>query len=119
MASVCTAPRIWRRNWGEVCLSAATGPAGGRRLRWKFRLKSQVRKMPPQVLPEVPPNRRVLLVDDTEAIHRDYRKILAGPGESLSTLSDARSALFGEADDSAAGGDVHYELDSAFQGQQA
>ncbi len=40
-------------------------------------------------------NRRILVIDDNESIHEDFRKILAPPKDSDS-LDQARVALFGE-----------------------
>ncbi|WP_095079085.1 EAL domain-containing protein [Pseudomonas sp. Irchel s3h17] len=61
-------------------------------------------------------NRRILIVDDTAAIHEDFRKILA-PGEKTEdTLSSAEATLFGAPVSSAL---EHFVLDSAFQGQEA
>jgi two-component system NtrC family sensor kinase len=61
------------------------------------------------------PNRRVLIVDDNEAIHQDFRKILGGGGETETALADAEAALFGDA----AFTREAFELDSAFQGRDA
>ena len=41
-------------------------------------------------------NRRILIIDDNEAIHTDFQKILAGSSSSNAALRDARAALFGE-----------------------
>jgi diguanylate cyclase (GGDEF)-like protein/PAS domain S-box-containing protein len=60
-------------------------------------------------------NRRILLADDTPAIHDDFRKILvsAAPGAEL----DADEAfLFGP---STATSTIRFDLDSAFQGANA
>jgi diguanylate cyclase (GGDEF)-like protein len=60
-------------------------------------------------------NRRILIIDDNEAIHKDYHKILAAPLESAELL-EAESVLFGRRHD-----DTHrvvYELASAFQGRE-
>ncbi|MBI3861168.1 MAG: response regulator [Planctomycetia bacterium] len=67
--------------------------------------------------PELTPNRRILIVDDNEAIHADFRKILESGNDSRS-LDQARAALFGEtpADPLSS---VGYEIDSAYQGQEA
>ena len=42
-----------------------------------------------------PPNRRILLIDDTPSIHDDFRKILMPDVESNPALDDMESALFG------------------------
>ena len=62
-------------------------------------------------------NRRILLVDDNEAIHADFRKILSSGGAETSKLDAARAALFGAAPAAATG--PCYELTSAHQGQEA
>jgi diguanylate cyclase (GGDEF)-like protein/PAS domain S-box-containing protein len=60
-------------------------------------------------------NRRILLVDDTPAIHEDYRKILASDA-AASDLDEAEISLFGEPAHTAA---IRFELDSAYQGAEA
>ncbi|HTD28748.1 MAG TPA: PAS domain-containing protein, partial [Xanthomonadaceae bacterium] len=60
-------------------------------------------------------NRRILLVDDTPAIHEDYRKILAGDA-AASDLDEAELSLFGGSTHTAA---INFELDSAYQGAEA
>lgn len=61
----------------------------------------------------VAPNRRILIVDDTPAIHQDFHKIL-GP-QDQEHLSNIESSLFG----SHQAPDQHFQLDSAYQGQEA
>ncbi|AJO79434.1 MULTISPECIES: GGDEF and EAL domain-containing protein [Pseudomonas] len=61
----------------------------------------------------VAPNRRILIVDDTPAIHQDFRKIL-GP-QDQEPLSSIETSLFGS--HQAPG--QHFQLDSAYQGQEA
>lgn len=66
----------------------------------------------------LPPNRRILLVDDNLSIHDDFRRILV-PRNSTVGLDDAAAALFGaEAEPKAVASDV-FELDYAQQGQEA
>jgi len=60
-------------------------------------------------------NRRILLVDDTPAIHEDFRKILANDS-AASGLEAAEAAMFGAAP---AAAPVEFDLDSAFQGEEA
>lgn len=61
------------------------------------------------------PNRRILLIDDTLAIHDDFRKILA-PAVACSALDAVELDLFGtEAAPSPAQG---FDLDSAYQGEE-
>lgn len=59
------------------------------------------------------PNRRILLIDDTESIHEDFRRILAAPAAAPG-LDLAETALFGNAGH---GPLALYALDSAHQGQ--
>jgi signal transduction histidine kinase len=64
-----------------------------------------------------PRNRRILVIDDNEAIHDDFRKILAAdvnPG----ALIESRAAFFG-VESSAADDSPTFEIDVAFQGQEA
>src|SRR5688572_13977249 len=60
-------------------------------------------------------NRRILLADDTPAIHEDFRKILLAEA-TASDLDDMEAALFGT---SARQATVDFVLDSAYQGQEA
>ena len=60
-------------------------------------------------------NRRILIIDDNDEIHLDFRKTLRGNVES-SALAAASSALFG--DDAPAMPNVSFEVDSAMQGQE-
>jgi CheY-like chemotaxis protein len=64
----------------------------------------------------LPPNqnRHILVVDDNHAIHEDFRKILSPPADTA--LEDTEAALFGQSTDAA--GQVRFEVDSAYQGQQ-
>ena len=61
-------------------------------------------------------NRRVLVVDDNRAIHEDFRKILERASGSRDELNALDAELFGTAAESA---DEGFELDSAFQGEEA
>jgi signal transduction histidine kinase/AmiR/NasT family two-component response regulator/HPt (histidine-containing phosphotransfer) domain-containing protein len=57
-----------------------------------------------------------LVVDDNEAIHKDFRKIFAGGGSTTGAALDAAEALlFGE---EASSKNAGFEIDSAFQGQE-
>lgn len=60
--------------------------------------------------------RRILVIDDNEAIHRDFRKIFTATTPDAANLQEFESALFGEAEHPA--DRPVYEIDSAFQGQQ-
>jgi len=62
-----------------------------------------------------PPNRRILLIDDTPSIHDDFRKILTPPIETNQVLDEMESALFGDSTQPAA---PAFELDSAYGGEE-
>ncbi|CRM15009.1 response regulator [Pseudomonas sp. LAP_36] len=62
-----------------------------------------------------PPNRRILLIDDTPSIHDDFRKILVPTVESNPLLDDMESALFG---DTAKAQAQVFELHSAYGGEE-
>ncbi|HEV2434410.1 MAG TPA: response regulator [Verrucomicrobiae bacterium] len=64
------------------------------------------------------PNRRILIVDDSPAIHDDFKKILVRCNPAGSDLESAEASLFGPSE--ARGGDEQdFELSSAFQGEEA
>lgn len=69
------------------------------------------------------PNRRILTVDDTPAIHEDYRKILGASGaapEQQQSLAAARAAFFGKPEaPSPKSPALGYTIDNALQGQDA
>lgn len=60
-------------------------------------------------------NRRILIVDDTPAIHDDYRKILAPDTRGEVDLGSLEQSLFGTRQSS----QLTFQLDSAYQGQEA
>ncbi|WDG43630.1 ATP-binding protein [Pseudomonas synxantha] len=62
-----------------------------------------------------PPNRRVLLIDDTPSIHDDFRKILMPAMESNQAFDAMESALFGETAKPQA---QAFELHSAYGGEE-
>jgi predicted signal transduction protein with EAL and GGDEF domain/CheY-like chemotaxis protein len=61
-------------------------------------------------------NRRILIVDDNRAIHDDFRKILAPAAGTRDELDALDAELFGTA---AAEQDEGFDLDSAYQGEEA
>lgn len=61
------------------------------------------------------PAYRILVVDDTRAIHEDFRKILTP--ESASALEAQEALLFGAATNKAQG--IRFEVHSAYQGREA
>ncbi|MDQ0705818.1 two-component system NtrC family sensor kinase [Pseudomonas sp. W3I7] len=62
-----------------------------------------------------PPNRRILLIDDTPSIHEDFRKILMPSVASNPALDDLESALFGDAVTPQA---QAFDLHSAYGGEE-
>lgn len=62
-------------------------------------------------------NRRVLLIDDNEAIHSDFRKILTPPKRVDDDLLAAEAALFGDAV-AESENEPGFELTSALQGRE-
>ncbi|WP_219060734.1 bifunctional diguanylate cyclase/phosphodiesterase [Pseudomonas sp. UMAB-08] len=60
-------------------------------------------------------NRRVLIIDDTPSIHQDFRKILCPKPDSEESLDAAEEELFGTVQVAR----KNFELDSAYQGQEA
>ncbi len=60
-------------------------------------------------------NRRILLVDDTAAIHEDFRKVLAAAAPN-SDLDEDERILFGTPTTATS---IHFDLDSAYQGAEA
>src|SRR5579872_968070 len=64
-------------------------------------------------------NHRILIIDDNEAIHADFRKILCGKVASTASLQQSRAALFGDEPSEPDKLTPVDEIDSAFQGQQA
>ena len=63
-------------------------------------------------LVECKPNHRILIIDDNQAIHEDFRKILSAEPES--DLADDEAILFGTEPTPS----IVFELDSAYQGQE-
>lgn len=61
-------------------------------------------------------NRRILVIDDNEAIHADFRKILLAD-ENSNVTSDSYTAFFGE-ESSSDDDQISFEVDSASQGQE-
>lgn len=61
---------------------------------------------------------RILIVDDTPAIHEDIRKVLGTSSVETTGLDAFEADLFGEDDVQASGG-LRVEVDSAYQGEEA
>ncbi len=64
--------------------------------------------------------RRILVIDDSESIHKDFRRILAPARlKRADDLALMEETLLGPPSSSLASGDtVMFEVDSAFQGQE-
>ncbi|WP_339539027.1 putative bifunctional diguanylate cyclase/phosphodiesterase [Pseudomonas sp. RA_15y_Pfl2_54] len=60
-------------------------------------------------------NRRILIIDDTPAIHDDFRKILAPKAPEEADLNHLEQTLFGTRQSP----HLNFQLDSAYQGQEA
>lgn len=64
-------------------------------------------------------SRRILVIDDNDAIHDDFRKTLGQCGELSARLVSAKAALFGEAAAGPPGGKLpRFEIESAMQGEE-
>ncbi len=66
----------------------------------------------------IPEANRILIIDDNQAIHADFRKILGPPTASDSALQEEKSFLFGPSANSESIPAVIYQLDCATQGQE-
>ena len=62
-------------------------------------------------------NRRILLIDDSEPIHADFRKILGVDPGTDSKLDEVEAALFAGSTGSVAATREAFVLDSAYQGR--
>jgi CheY-like chemotaxis protein len=65
--------------------------------------------------PQLDRNLRVIVIDDSESIHEDFRKILTG-NDSLVKSDKLEEALFGNAVETKR--EVGFSVDSAYQGQE-
>jgi cyclic di-GMP phosphodiesterase len=62
-------------------------------------------------------NRRILIIDDNEAIHEDFKKILCPGNLESATFSEAKTAFFGQDNSTTPQLMEKYVLDSAYQGK--
>ena len=72
-------------------------------------------------MPNGPPDaapRRILTIDDNDAIHSDFKKILAPVAAAPSGMADRKAMLFGTAPKPAAPAAPRFEVDSALQGEE-
>lgn len=68
--------------------------------------------------PELDP--RILIVDDNEAIHSDFNKILGSQNSDSESFKDAKAAFFGlKETPEESFQEFNYQIDSALQGKQA
>jgi diguanylate cyclase (GGDEF)-like protein len=61
-------------------------------------------------------NQRILVIDDNQAIHQDFKKVLSGGMESAASLAAAELVLLGESVPQNL--QPTFEIDSAMQGQE-
>ena len=66
--------------------------------------------------PPLQKNRRVLVIDDNQAIHEDFRKILQASNESSVGLDATEAALFEEPTPRVR--PMYFDLHSALNGQE-
>jgi len=64
-------------------------------------------------------NNRILIVDDTPSIHEDFRKILMTSDNTGKDLDMMADSLFGSTDQDPVYKNINYELESAYQGEEA
>ena len=62
-------------------------------------------------------NRCILVIDDNDSIHEDFRMVLSGRSADNSGLDESKTALFGDSDSSGQSSEESFEVDSAIQGQ--
>ncbi|VAW67777.1 diguanylate cyclase/phosphodiesterase (GGDEF & EAL domains) with PAS/PAC sensor(s) [hydrothermal vent metagenome] len=62
---------------------------------------------------------KILIVDDTPSIHEDFRKILMTSDDSGKNLEDMADSLFGKSEQDPVYKHINYELESAYQGEEA
>ena len=65
------------------------------------------------------PNTRILIVDDSPSIHSDFRKILCTDTSEKDAFAARGAALFGDDEAEAPLPVLTFEMDSAYQGQEA
>ncbi|MBI2477855.1 MAG: HD domain-containing protein [Planctomycetia bacterium] len=66
-------------------------------------------------MPAIDANRRILIIDDNESIHADFRAVLARSSRPHSALDASKQALFG--DSPGVTPIPGFEIDSAYQGE--
>jgi putative two-component system response regulator len=66
---------------------------------------------------ELPENRRILVIDDNESIHADFRKILAA-GDGLTAAVESAAATLFDGPTAPAATRMRFQLTSAYQGEE-
>ena len=61
--------------------------------------------------------RRILVIDDNQAVHDDYRKVLETSRDE-SQLDEMESILFGDVSPKKSAPDFGFQIDSAYQGEE-
>jgi len=61
-------------------------------------------------------NQRILVIDDGESIHEDFRTILGSTNADTAALNEAKAAIFGSTSSSSE--QINFELDFALQGRE-
>ena len=62
---------------------------------------------------------RILIVDDNEPIHTDFKRSLSGESDAATDLTAMEDAMFGTSTKAASSQRTTYRIDSALQGEQA
>jgi len=65
---------------------------------------------------DVERNRRILIIDDVESIHEDFRTVLGRETADSTVFDQAEAAIFDDVSEKI--GQKSFEIDSAFQGQE-
>ena len=60
---------------------------------------------------------RILIIDDNQAVHEDFKKILADNDDTVTALDAAEAALFGESDANPKTSGATFTISDAMQGQ--
>src|ERR1700692_2405054 len=111
MALDCTAVPWQQGIWAAHCASTVPAPGLGRRLPSNYR--SSLRRL--FMAKSTPVNRRILIIDDNQDIHRDFRKVIGGGLDDDGALAAAELAILGESPPASM--TPSFEIDSALQGQ--
>ncbi len=62
-------------------------------------------------------NRCILVIDDNDSIHEDFRMVLRGGSANNNDLDESKAVLFGDSDISEESNEEIFEVDSAIQGK--